>query len=255
MIVRLRHWTGTWGSLRVPAAGDVHLWCATVTCAAIPSGEWGALLNPEERAKAERFQTFEKRLEFVHGRGLLRTLLAGYLDCHPSEVNIRTTAAGKPFLESSWAPIEFNLSHARGLVLLAFASQRAVGVDVEAATVLPDSDALAGVALSDRERVEYTQLPQNQRSRAFLRCWVAKEASLKACGHGLGTDPRRVEVPVPPPSLSTACIMSDWAAGRAVYHVLSFVPRAGYLASLAWPPLPTDEPAPCLIGFDALDPL
>jgi len=215
----------------------------------------GTSLSPDEQARARRFLSPEKRLEFLHGRGLLRVLLGGYLDCPPGAVRIGTTASGKPFLVSPSAPIEFNLSHTQGLLVLAFASRRAVGVDAEARVELPDLESLARHVLSDVEFTEYARLPPTRRSCAFLRCWVAKEACLKACGHGLGVDPRRVELAMPPPSFCTARASAGPDFHGAAWRVLSFVPRAGFIASLAWPHTQSHDDPPSLIGFDSLEPI
>ena len=215
----------------------------------------GISLSPDEQARAERFLNSAKRLEFLRGRGLLRALLGGYLGCPPSAVRIGTTASGKPFLVSPSEPIEFNLSHTQGLLVLAFASRRAVGVDVEARVELPDSESLARRILSAREQTEYARLPHALQPRAFLRCWVAEEACLKACGHGLGVDPRRVELPVPPPAFCTARASADPEVHGAAWHVFSFAPRAGFIATLAWPYQKSHDSAPRLIGFDSLEPI
>ena len=108
---------------------------------------------------------------WTRSRGVLRALLAGYMDADPCALRFVLGAHGKPRLRSepsetwkdggSWPgkDLHFNLSHSGELMLLAVTDGREVGVDVE------------------RARARYTA--------EFLRAWTMREATVKCLGSGL----------------------------------------------------------------------
>lgn len=160
-------------------AGVLHLWHARP-----PSGGDGlrrleALLSPAEQERAARFLRDVDRNGFVAGRGLLRLLLGRYLDTDPARLTIGATPSGKPRIDG---PIEFNLSHSEDRLLIGFARDRAVGVDIQ--RIVPDfpwRDHLDDV-FSPEERAALTGADDQA---AFFSCWVRKEALTKAQGMGL----------------------------------------------------------------------
>ena len=53
-------------------------------------------LAADERARAERFRSPTDRTRFIVARGLLRAILARYLDRDPAAIAFRYNAYGKP---------------------------------------------------------------------------------------------------------------------------------------------------------------
>lgn len=143
------------------------------------------ILSPNEQVRATRFRFERDRLTYITGRGALRTLLGDYLDRPPATIPITTTPYDKPILASPDASLTFNVSHSGDLVLLAFADQVAVGVDVEPIRPIPDADDIVARFFSDAEVQTWRALPPAQRDAAFLTCWTRKEAYIKARGEGL----------------------------------------------------------------------
>jgi 4'-phosphopantetheinyl transferase len=100
---------------------------------------------------------------------------------------------GKPCLAGA-SELDFSLSHSGELALIAVASGRRVGADVERVRPRTDVLAIARGSLSARERraVESPATDAAQRE-AFFRCWTRKEAYLKGLAVGLAggldTDP------------------------------------------------------------------
>jgi phosphopantetheinyl transferase len=130
------------------------------------------LLCAQEQARAAQIADWRKRAVWARSRGVLRTLLGGYLDTDPRELRFVSGAHGKPELcaraEGEHGPdgesdLRFNLSHSGELMLVAVSGEREVGVDVERAS----------------ER--YTP--------KFLRAWTVREATVKCLGTGLGATP------------------------------------------------------------------
>jgi phosphopantetheine--protein transferase-like protein len=140
-------------------------------------------LSSDERARAARYRQAADVERFVITRGLLRLLLAGYLEMAAAQITFSYTEQGKPTLAS---PIRFNVSHAGQLVVLAFAWERSVGVDVEPHV---DREALLDIArrfFTDEEHAHLAAQPVDGQVPAFYRLWTMKEAMLKAGGEGIG---------------------------------------------------------------------
>ncbi len=81
--------------------------------------------------------------------------------------------------------VEVSVSHSGDWVLVAATRDHAIGVDVE--RVDPDLDHLAvgRLVLRDEELAELTAVAEPDRASWFTRCWVRKEAVVKALGLGL----------------------------------------------------------------------
>jgi 4'-phosphopantetheinyl transferase len=113
-------------------------------------------------------------------RAGLRVLAARHLDEDPAA--LRFDEHGKPRLDPP-SPLRFNLSHSGALALVALATEREVGVDVEEVTAGRDLAALTRRTLLARERAAVEEA--DERELAFHRHWVAKEAFAKATGRGV----------------------------------------------------------------------
>jgi 4'-phosphopantetheinyl transferase len=144
-----------------------------------------AHLSPEERARAARFHLSADRERFVVGRGLLREILASYLQVAPGDLAFSYNRQGKPAL-AGCSPVEFNIAHAHEVVALAFTLGRKVGIDVERIDRAIDVLLLAERFFTAEEAASLRALDEPDRSAAFFRDWTRKEAFVKAQGEGLG---------------------------------------------------------------------
>jgi 4'-phosphopantetheinyl transferase len=141
------------------------------------------LLNPEERAHASRFRSWRDRNRFAACRGLLRQILASHTGEHPGLIRFVKNRYGKPALEHRG--IKFNVSHAGGRALIAVTQGREVGVDIERIDPSLAGNEIAETHFSPAEAAALRALPREQQTDAFFRCWVRKEAYIKARGFGL----------------------------------------------------------------------
>ena len=167
------------GRLRA-RVGVLEVW--RVDLSRVAEEELRELLCAQESARAAQIGDARRRALWVRSRGVLRLLLARYLDGDPRALRFAYGAQGKPALRErapracggaagtgararagGRADVRFNLSHSRELMLVAVTAGREVGVDVEHA----------------RER----------HTAEFLRAWTLREASAKCLGTGLAAEP------------------------------------------------------------------
>jgi len=172
------------GSIRDLGPGLVHLWQTPLEDRASEVTSRFELLSRDKQERALRFREGRPRNDFVVTRGTLRTLLARYLGTAPQEVQFCYGRNGKPLLGSN-SNLRFNVSHTHGLAILAFAKNRAIGVDVENVNRETDAKRLAERFFSQSERQALRHLSGQQLQAAFFRCWTRKEAYIKATGDGL----------------------------------------------------------------------
>lgn len=184
------HWEDSNTSCEAAASlgsNEVRVWIATVPADERRLAGVSRVLSPEERQRAERFKANEPRREFVFGRAILRQLLGASLNVEPTVPVFGYGPQGKPFLlhPAGDAKLGFNLAHSGGLVVIALASGRDVGVDIESIHQLDNWPDMAERIFSPRELRELRALPESQQLEAFFNGWTRKEAYFKATGEGL----------------------------------------------------------------------
>jgi 4'-phosphopantetheinyl transferase len=172
-----------------PALGqhELHVWRAALNVSPALTCRLESALNEDEKGRAEKFLVPQARDRFVASRGILRELLATYLEIEPEKVEFMYGPQGKPSLSPVYnSKVCFNISHSREMGLFAFASDAAVGVDIE--QVKPDFKGMeiASRFFSSEEIAALAKLPPELGVEAFFECWTRKEAYVKARGQGLG---------------------------------------------------------------------
>jgi 4'-phosphopantetheinyl transferase len=165
---------------------QIHVWTISLLLESDDVEPYRAILSSDECARADRFQSARDRRRFVVARSLLRRLLAAYLRTKPASIRFAYGTYGKPCLIDG-SGLQFNLSHARDVALVALALQREVGVDIEDIDAVPgdaDIQGVARAAFSTAEREALAALSMRARRDAFARIWSRKEAFVKARGAG-----------------------------------------------------------------------
>lgn len=164
---------------------------------------------------------------------LARVWLAAQLGVTPAELALGRDARGRPRLGPPHASHDCNWSHSGAGLLLAVGEGVRVGADLERVRPRPRAQALAERFFTAQEARWLARSAANDRDRAFLRLWCAKEAVLKAHGHGLsfGLDRLRFE----PDGDALQLAACDPALGApAAWSLREFEPAPGYFAALAW---------------------
>ncbi|QCO68590.1 4'-phosphopantetheinyl transferase superfamily protein [Luteimonas yindakuii] len=132
---------------------------------------------------------------------------------------------------------EVSWSHSGGGLLMALARGLRVGCDLEWMRPRMHGLELARRFFHPREAAWLESLPVPVRERVFVRLWCAKEAVLKAHGRGIAFGLHRLEFAERGDAL--ALVDCDAALGRPQdWSLHAFEPAPGYLATLAWSPLP-----------------
>ena len=149
-----------------------HLWLCPGPALAAQAPRFLAALHPSEHTD---------RHDRALGRAALRAVLARYLGCAPSEVEIsrRCPECGGDHGPPRVPGLHASISYTDGLVAIAVAD-RPVGVDVE--LVRPDFEwePVARAVLPDAADLAC--------ARGFFAAWTAHEALGKALGTGLTLD-------------------------------------------------------------------
>lgn len=153
-------------------------------------------LSADENDRAARFHFEADRNRYIAAHGVVRDILAYYLNRNPADLIFSVNQYGKPALEDH--KLEFNLSHSKDFALVAVTQERNVGVDVERIRQGISSHVIAQQYFSKAEITELQSLPIDQRVSAFFTCWTRKEAYIKAQGLGLSLPLESFDVSLSP---------------------------------------------------------
>lgn len=168
----------------------VRMWFYDLDQAAQRQATLASYLDDEERAQVERFRFDTHRQRFIARRGLVREILACYVDVDPASLVFARNEFGKPFIAQpeTALPIRFNVSHSRHMGVIAIGLNHELGIDLEQIRPLKDSPLIVESQLPEEEQQAFLVIPEAQRLDYFYGLWTCKEAYLKAKGLGLNGD-------------------------------------------------------------------
>ena len=150
--------------------------------------DYVAMLSEDEQERYQSFRLSEDRQRYLVARALMRSVLSGYLaDTRADTLQFIIGPHGKPELRhvDGVTPLHFNLSHTRGMLVLAVSREAAVGVDAEMLNRRTRDLQLVKRYFTAQELEEYLRQPEENRQAYFLALWTVKEALVKALGMGL----------------------------------------------------------------------
>jgi len=168
---------------------NVDIWCVPLEMDESRLDELMQLLPEDECTKAGRLRFKRVRDNFVASRGLLRVILAAYLNEQPKNLEFQYGEHGKPSVGDGFnrIGITFNMSHSHGMALYGVGQYRALGVDIEKIRTDMSFIRLAKRFFSLREYEDLQKLPDAQKKYGFFNCWTRKEAYIKAKGEGISS--------------------------------------------------------------------
>lgn len=189
-----------------------------------------AQLDLEEQQRADRFYFKHHQQRFRNAHGILRLILARYLDESPKALTFTKGKYGKPELCNDPA-LQFNLSHSGDHALLAVGLIHPLGIDLEQFSARPYLG-IGEQLFSKRENLALRSADPRLTCLTFFNIWSQKEAFIKASGLGLTYPTDQFDVPI---LSSTPQIIPDNLHQRS-WKILSFMPRIACSAALCYDP-------------------
>lgn len=216
---------------------EVHLWHADLDRHRSNIQAFCQILTEDEQHRASRLRFQRDRDRFIVARGLLKTLLGGYLSIKPVMIRFCYGRHGKPNLDlsSGKETLRFNLSHSDGLVFYALTRDREIGVDLERVRAGFPYESITERFFSPQERAALYELPIGLRRTAFFTLWTLKEAYLKARGVGLSSPLDRFDISPAlknPTTLTLLEIQGD-PNDTACWLLRNLAPAPDYRAAVA----------------------
>jgi len=167
---------------RLPLNGVIHIWYTSAGRWKNNLNELDSFLSQEEISRKEKLISKKRQEDHVISRGVLRSILAQYLELAPENIPLKTYPNGKPYLPGS--NLYFNLSHSEGLFLYGFVLDVPIGVDLQQVYSISNIDTIIKNYFSPYEQQILSSEKQTGLKDLFFRIWTAKEAYLKGTGEG-----------------------------------------------------------------------
>lgn len=216
-------------------ATDAHVWRVSLRQSDAALDALRAVLDADERARADRFRFPKDRDHYIAARGALRLILSRYLDISAATIAFEYNEYGKPAIMSRQTGLDlrFNLSHSGDMALYAVTLAREVGVDIEwTGRRLDQPEQIAERYFSLAEREALRNLPAAQKRQGFFNAWTRKEAYIKARGKGLYLALDEFDVSLDPAQPAQLLATRDDPAQAARWQMRELDPGDGYVAAL-----------------------
>ncbi len=210
----------------------VDIWHYTFVSNFAHISKYLRLLSRDEIQRAKKFKFQIDRERYIIARAILRILLGKYTDQNPTNIRFKYTSYGKPYIENK-NNLKFNISHSGDKAVFGFNLNNEVGIDIEKLKGDFDVLELAQNFFSKTEIAALKQIPKDQLSRAFYRCWTRKEAFIKAKGSGLSFPLNKFAVSLDDDN-QAALLKTKWdASEKSDWSLFSFVPDEQYIGAVA----------------------
>src|SRR5262249_23254205 len=121
--------------------GEIHVWTAHLVDEHRATADLLAILSREESAQAAQFSLERDRMHFIQAHGIVRQILANYLDADAATLIFARTHHGKPYLtlRANGPHLEFSVSRSSDCCMLAVQLDHSIGIDVEKVRDLPQA--------------------------------------------------------------------------------------------------------------------
>ena len=212
------------------AADTVQVWLVPDQRSAPVLDGLLAVLDAEERRRAEAYRSADDRRRFVVAHGAARQIVARRLGAPAEEIRWSHGPHGKPELAGRWTGVQVNLSHSGDVSMVAVTASRPVGVDVQRVLARVDATAMAHRYFPPEEARLVRAAPDAEgRADRFARLWARKEALVKAHGTRLT---QGLRIPVHNTGTPAGYRVADVPAPRGYRAAVALAGTSGY--RVAW---------------------
>jgi 4'-phosphopantetheinyl transferase len=191
-------------SIKTTLDSDIHVWHTVLNDHSRYYKLFQSWLSEEEKTRIAKFKPLYRQ-RFILSHGILRDLLSRYSGQPPEKIQFSYTERGKPiFINQGFnKQIEFNLSHSKERIALAFTHDTPIGIDLEYKIQRKYIDKVAYrfFPAHDYEQLKY--LNNEEKLTAFFNAWASNEAVVKALGNHLQTHPLSQYKNLNPQSITT----------------------------------------------------
>jgi 4'-phosphopantetheinyl transferase len=173
---------------------SIDLWWVPVPDVSVTSlySHYHHVLSAGEHQRFLSQRLPKGQLQFLITRIVLRHLFSVYHpDRQPDKWIFEKSETGRPLVDVSQSPLQFNLTHTGKLLLIAMTRSGAPGVDAEVLGRNVNVTEIAQRYFSYAEAMQILDAAPERRNELFLRFWTLKEAAVKATGLGLARELRR----------------------------------------------------------------
>ena len=210
---------------------EIHVWRAFIDVNTVEFENLSRLLSVDELKRAGRFHFEIDQKRFVAARGILRKILAGYLNMDPVAICFEYNAHGKPMLAGD--ELYFNLSHSGAFALYAVARRKQIGIDIENMSGKVSVEQVAQQFFSKNEISALEQTDITHRPELFFQYWTRKEAFLKARGEGLSFPMEQCDVSLINGKILSPVTLQGNQKEVSNFYVRDLFPGEGYAAAIA----------------------
>lgn len=172
-------------SITINSQQDIHLWIVDMQEMRPAVETFTKWLSADERERANSFLFPDRTITSICSRGILRWILACYLNLSPGSVEIGKSLNGKPYLDNH--QLQFNLSHSGRYFVCAVALQTPLGIDIQQIYPISGLERISRSHFQPEQIKEILALRGKQQHQSFFQHWVNLEAYLKAVGNGFQT--------------------------------------------------------------------
>lgn len=162
---------------------EIHVWNVSFLDFSNEIAFLTNVLSPDEIERARAYKLLADQHRFILGRGLLKYLIAKYLNIQIQDVQILYGLWGKPCITPK-KRLYFNISHSGNYALYAFTRRYEVGIDLEYINTNMALDEIVTTIFSKEDLTYWETLGKQDKIYMFFKYWVYKEAFLKAKGKG-----------------------------------------------------------------------
>jgi 4'-phosphopantetheinyl transferase len=215
--------------------GEIHVWRVSLAQTESCLQSLQQTLSPDERTKADRFRFPKDRSQFIVSRGALRAILSRYVNISSHILRFDYNPYGKPSLivAQGGNTLRFNLSHSRGMALIAITKNRDIGVDIEGINPNFSCLEIAEKFFSPLENSVLRSLPEHLQATAFFTCWTRKEAYIKAVGKGLSIPLNQFDVSLAPGEPAALLNVEGNPEEASKWSLIELFPSSDMVAAVA----------------------